>query len=209
MRDAITVDMLLDMELGRAQQRILRAFLRAPDGLTRREVLLALYADDADMSRKVREGESDGTYVLAVLRGLREALQYQDLWLVVTEWHRSGGARRPYRWALSRDDIQEPGPGVKLPHVVAAPAVEAACRELGHYPLTVVRALARAGYDGMSGQELVEWVYPETTSRPRDPINCVQQHVLAARRALARQHLAIVARPRAGTAARRYLVRTR
>jgi len=43
------VDAVLDMELGRAAQRILRALLLRRDGITRRGALEALYADKSDM----------------------------------------------------------------------------------------------------------------------------------------------------------------
>ncbi len=190
------------MELGRAQQRLLRGLLLRPRGLDKREILQALYADKPDQEHRVQHSMRS-CYAWSVMRELRSCLEEQGMQLVIVE-RRQG---RPVRWALGASEV--PVPRVVLPHVVGAPELEAACASLGRLAGIVVRLLAAAGEEGMSADELVARLYPVPSQRPSDPRNCISAMLVNTRAVIALHGLAIVTRPRAGVTSRRYLVRTR
>jgi hypothetical protein len=142
-----------------------------------------------------------------LMRQLREALQLHGLHLTVVE-QRQG---KPYRWALTSERVEEPEPEVTvpLPHVVAHPTVRTACMQMRGMARYIIMLLAAAGERGMDSEELTQRLWPIRGRRPTDPCNAISAHISMARPALARHGLAVVARPKAGVGARRYLVRTR
>lgn len=197
--------MILDMELGRPHQRILRALLLSPEGIDRSTVLRALYADREDQAERVARGVGI-SYALELMRELRLALRDQGLGLAVTERR----LNKPWRWAIAAEQEEpELEERVLLPHIVAVPALEQALRKIPRMARYIIMLLAAAGEKGLGRDEIARKLWPIRERRPSDTVGAIAAHLSLARPHLRRYDLNVVSRPRAGVTARRYLVRTR
>lgn len=199
----LTVEDVLDLEIGRSELRVLRELLRAGDaGLDARGILTAIYIKWPDCARRVERGMRT-SYANLMLRSLREGLRELDLGVVAIEHV----GRKPVRWALL-PMVENPAP--TRPNPVQASdggALRTAMRELPRMAGVVVYHISEAGAQGIGSAELVRKVYPEHP--PVHARNSISALLTEARVVLARHKLAIVTRPRAGIYARRYLEKMR
>lgn len=195
----LTATDILDMELSTAHQRILRELLRVgARGLSRRQVLEALYVKWPDMERRVSRG-SRNSYVKTLLRELSHVLGEHGCEIRATEWER----RLPMRWVLL---VGGQRVATERPRRTPPGALASALSEMTAMPALITQIIAETGEAGISGAELAAQVYPEDDiAPPRDPSNSISVVLGSARRVLAKHGLRIVTRPRTGFRARRYL----